>query len=869
MISTITALVLTASVFTPQPTQVILTPETGAPKLEVGLLSAPLPGELTAAVRTWALAQGQHYGLPAASTLVSSDAFSTRFGASFHLQQVVQGLEVYQGKLVVTLDDKRQVVQVSSSLVPFARVLEGEALTPDQVMQRAVGTLPLVALRADGVPYGGSKAFYFPVGAELHKGFLANVQTLDVTKNWYVAIDAVTGSQLFAQNRVHHAALDAKVYPISPGGLDAGVGLVPTVTRQLVHADGGSMIGDTCVTPLADGGQSTFPNDAGELCGDQLMMFNCCPTEGCQPDAGPKRVAGMLNFMGFPVQYDVAVCDRLRRASNVRNGTGDYSYTPVDPPTNRTMVVAGDLANSDEFAEVHSFYHVNTVYDWVRRLSGKAQGIYGNNPAIIPFKMRDERRVPAVRVAVWSNVMFPNFNELFGNVNCVVSPPCRANTLLRLDNAAFFPRENFQQIPLPGFDTGADTLLIFQGNAADAAYDATVIQHEFGHGVVYATAAITFNDTAIDGRSANNEGGALHEGFADYIAAAFNNVAEVGPYFGPRVTAGQPAAPGVRSDAYLRSMDNTFACPDVLWGEVHQDSMHVAGALWEARKNVFQGTDSGDTYDAAFYAMLVSITPNADFAMVASTMAARVATAFPTIPTASAQLTQIFQSRGVIGCSKVLTAAAGVFPRPYYGIPAAPPSMMNAVIPGPIQFKLAAPAGALRVRLTAATNTGGGVGGGQAPVIRMMTRKASPITFVRQGGLLQNDADLTINAAVANNAVTASADVAAACNTDVYVTLASTGDGATLQNITLTVDPLVNCMIPVDGGTGGGSGSDAGTGGGGGNTGTQTLPSVGANSTTEQPNAKVGCGCAGPADFGAPLMGLLLLLATRRRARSK
>ena len=39
------------------------------------------------------------------------------------------------------------------------------------------------------------------------------------------------------------------------------------------------------------------------------------------------------------------------------------------------------------------------------------------------------------------------------------------------------PREQFSQIPISGFDTGADTLMIFQGNAADAAYDATVIQH--------------------------------------------------------------------------------------------------------------------------------------------------------------------------------------------------------------------------------------------------------------------------------------------------------------------------------------------------------------------------------------------------------
>lgn len=862
----IAPLILAASVFTPQPTQMLPNADTGAPKLEVGLLSPPLSGELVSAVRGWALSQRERYGLPLGSTLESKDAFSTRFGASFHLQQLLGDVEVYQAKLVVTLDEKRQVVQVASSLATYTRVLDGERLSFDDAMKRAANTLPLVALRPDGVPYGGAKRFYFLVGTELHGGYVANVQSLDLQKNWYVGLDAVTGQQLFVQNRVHHGALDAKVYPVSPGGLDAGVGATATVTRTLTHADGGSMIGDTCVVPQLDGGFPSLPNDAGQLCGDQLMMYNCCPTEGCAPDAGPKRVGGMISFMGIPVTYDVAVCDRLRRASNVTNGTGDYVYAPVDPPANQSTVVSSDLANSDEFAEVHSFYHVNTVYDWMRKLSSKAAPIYGSTPNIQPFKMRDERRNPAVKVAVWSNVMFPNFNELFaGGANCILNPPCRANTLLRVDNAAFFPREQFSQLPLPGFDTGADTLMIFQGNAADAAYDATVIQHEFGHGAVYATAAITFDEIALDQRSANNEGGALHEGFADYIAAAFNNLPEVGPYFGPRALAGQPMAPGVRTDSYLRSMDNTDKCPEVLWGEVHQDGQHVAGALWEARKTVFQGTDNGETFDAAFYAMLVSITPNADFAMVASAMSARLVPAFPSIATAAAQMTQIFSARGVIGCSKVLTADATNLPRPYYGIATASASLGNSVIPGPVQFKVSAPAGALRVRVTGAQGGGGGFGG-QPPAVTVLAKLGSPLTFVRQGGTLQNDSAARATMVAAGQNVTGAVTVNAPCNSDIYVTLAAAGGGATLQNVTVEVDPLVNCMVPsADGGMGGGAGGGGGGTGGGSGTTTQTLPSVGANSTTEQPNAKTGCGCTSPADFGAPLMALVMVMVGRRR----
>jgi hypothetical protein len=88
--------------------------------------------------------------------------------------------------------------------------------------------------------------------------------------------------------------------------------------------------------------------------------------------------------------------------------------------------------------------------------------------------------------------------------------------------------------------------------------------------------------------------------------------------------------------------------------------------------------------------------------------------------------------------------------------------------------------------------------------------------------------------------------------------------------VAVQVEPLVNCMIPVDAGTGGGGGSDAGTGGGGGGGGggstmTSTLPSVGANNTVQEPQVKTGCGCASVLDVAMPLFALLAL---RRRRRS-
>jgi hypothetical protein len=559
------------------------------------------------------------------------------------------------------------------------------------------------------------------------------------------------------------------------------------------------------------------------------------------PDAGPRRIKGSIDFMGlpFPVKFDMVACDRQRRASNLTNLTRDYAYPPVDPPKNKTLVASSDPANSDPFAEVHAFYHVNTVYEWVRGLSRSAKPIFPNQP-IEPFKMRDEKRVPAQKVAVWTNVMLPNIQEIVADPTCAFSAQgCVVNTLMRLDNAAFFPRENFAQVPIPGLDTGADTLMIFQGNAADAAYDATIVQHEFGHGVVYATAGLTFDTLALDARSANNETGALHEAFSDYLAGAFNDLAAGGPYFGPRALAGQMAIPGVATDSYLRSMDNTFTCPGVLWGEVHQDSQHVSAALWKGR-TTFAGTDRGDTFDAAFYAMLVSLSPNADFAMVASVMAEKVGVALPLVANASLQMTETFKEKGVIECSKVLDVTGLTSKRPYYGIGAAT-TLPNALMPGPFQFKVTAPKGAKSVKISSTVASSGL--GGTPPTVQALVKYDAPITFTLAGANLTNDAKTT--AQLASGGGTIAAD--AGCGSSVYVSLASAGTGVTLENVQVTIEPLAACPV-VDAGTPGQP--------------EITLPVIG---SVEGPPGKT-CGCS--AMDGSLVVGALALVTLARRRRS-
>ena len=144
-------------------------------------------------------------------------------------------------------------------------------------------------------------------------------------------------------------------------------------------------------------------------------------------------------------------------------------------------------------------------------------------------------------------------------------------------------RENMAAVSVPeqAFDT--DALVMYQGNSGDYAYDGPVIWHEFGHGAIYSTA--NWNRYAtVDARSANDESSALHEGSADVVAFMVGNDPKIGAYVGPRA---DPTTPNIRD------VNNTAKCPDVLWGESHQDSLHYTGAIWQASTQNFQSTAPG------------------------------------------------------------------------------------------------------------------------------------------------------------------------------------------------------------------------------------------------------------------------------------
>ncbi len=791
-----------------------------------GVLTPPLPGEPAAAARRYVESRRDELGLPLTSTLGAPAGFSTRFGGALHFPQLVNGLPIYGAKVIVTLDRQQRVYVLSSSVVPYQRAVLRWDVSAARAQELAAERTPLARRDGSGAPLGGFRRVLFPAGDEVHAGYLVHVPSLDPRQSWFVAVDATTGQILWARNKVFYAANDAQVYARSPGGLDAGVGRAPLTNVQVEHL-------------LAD-------RDGGYLEGDQLTAYNCCPTEDCKPDAGSKRSTGSVAIPGFGnIPYNIAICQRLQRASQDVNvhDAGNYMYEPVDPATPKQVLQDGTAivdvynpANSDPFVEVQAYYQVNKVYDFMKELSLAAKGPFNLDAGFAPFQTRDAKL--GKKSAVWTNVTLPNVNEAISSMTL----PLRANTLTHTDNAAFIAKENFDQFRVDAYSLDVDTLMIFQGTNADFGYDAPVLWHEFGHGVIHATAA--FESFTIDSRSGNNEGGALHEGIADFIAGAYGQDPRVGEYVGPRLGAGE---------GNLRELTNAEKCPNVLWGEVHQDSQHFSGALWSARTDLFQGTDQGRTFDAAIYAALVSMTPSTGFVDAAAIVSAQMPIAFPGIADAQNKMKEVFAARGVTGCSKVVDVTGSVAGRKFYGIGGTQEAGLagGTLVPGPHQFRMGVSTGAKSLTVKA-TLSGGAVPGGPAPAVILLAKDNQPITFTPGGGnSLTHDAKIASGAAAAGMA-TLTVPIAVPCGGAVFFTLGNTSTGAaTLTGLTYTVEPADSC--PVDAGT--------------------PEPDAGPPYIVKVPTGEAGlvapggCGCQSAGGAGLAALGLLGLgaLAARRR----
>jgi Zn-dependent metalloprotease len=108
-------------------------------------------------------------------------------------------------------------------------------------------------------------------------------------------------------------------------------------------------------------------------------------------------------------------------------------------------------------------------------------------------------------------------------------------------------------------------LFFGDGGVPDSA-DADIILHEYGHAVMDALAGLQ--------AGWGSQGGAMHEGFGDYVAASFFNDPEIGEW----------DSTAYSDLGYLRTVENSKHFPEDITRETHEDGEIWAGTLWDLRK---------------------------------------------------------------------------------------------------------------------------------------------------------------------------------------------------------------------------------------------------------------------------------------------
>jgi Zn-dependent metalloprotease len=119
----------------------------------------------------------------------------------------------------------------------------------------------------------------------------------------------------------------------------------------------------------------------------------------------------------------------------------------------------------------------------------------------------------------------------------------------------------------------SDKDLTFGTGGVDDAEDAEIILHEYGHAM---------QDDQLPGFGATDEGGAMGEGFGDFLAASF--FSDVKPKeLKPTVGAWDATFYSGDEPPCLRRLDSNKKYPKDIKGEVHDDGEIWSACLWELR----------------------------------------------------------------------------------------------------------------------------------------------------------------------------------------------------------------------------------------------------------------------------------------------
>lgn len=746
---------------------------------------------------------------PADALTLASHKPAAGGGSIARYQQFHAGVPVVDAVVTVRFDAEGRVLRTFSSAVIIESLAISARLTREEAIRSARGfvRVPLP------VEVRGAARLVFARAGQL--AWEVYVPTALPIHSLLVTVDAQDGRLLELRDRARHAGT-GKVFPSSKAARDA---------RQ---ADGTFNTG-ALVSAAIPNLLSTA--EGAHLASEALIGFNCCAHENCDPSKGPHRLAISVPIDNpqtpdptdtINIQGSIAMCHEIPLAA--ANAAGDFDYVPGTEPTTPTAPMPGP-SEDDAFAEVMTFHYASAALTYIRTLDPQFQ-----------------LRVQAQPLHVTANFLLPDIEEAINNFDFISFSTSTTN-LKRTDNAAYVPAGVAGElgIPAPELERDFDSIILFQGERSDFAYDADVIVHEFGHGVVAATAHLT--DFVADSQGIIDAPGAINEGLADYFAAARENDPKIGEYVGDLSGKGEGT---------LRNLDNQLACPSLLWGEVHQDSKHFSAALWATRSAIATDDATRLSFDRAVLASLSLMSPLATFEEAIAAIGGELEAGLGVA--ARTKLAQEAATRGVTGCERVVDLVEGTPRGPVLIAPAAAARGWKNYAPGPLQFRIRPPAGATAMRVVATGKATGGLGDIQLPFgngsainLRGTLKADAAIAFAYAANGVSNDGTEPVDFVAGNPDPDAAWTIDGACGEKtLFVALLNTSPDnqwiASQVAVSFTVDPAKASACAPDAGPAVDAGTYAGSG----------------------DDASAGCGCAGTSPFAWAALGALALRRRRR-----
>jgi MYXO-CTERM domain-containing protein len=496
--------------------------------------------------------------------------------------------------------------------------------------------------------------------------------------------------------------------------------------------------------------------------------------------------------------YNIHTCDEI--STVVRDGNGDYlQYQPVVPDTWGPDPATAP-ADEDPFSEVQMYHHVMTAYSYFQAFA---------NP--------DFAELDAKPIQATVNYRLPiDFSGGFDFTN-ITNPN---GILYPLVNAMFMPPGQL----IPGITRPA-SIVFGQGNRADFSYDGDVVFHEFTHGVVWSTSNLV--GPGIDEQGLDPAPNAMNEGFADIFSSFIAGDPHLGEYTGAEI------------GGVIRDLTIKYRCPDLLWGEAHQDGMALSWAVWAAREQL------GQASEAPIFAAMASLPSDASFGEATAAMEQELTDHIGASAAAAAHA--LFVEANLIDCKRVIDYTG---PREILFTEGTSIGLNPA--PGYLQFKypIAGRAQSLHVEFTFASMSEMSIFGNTTPGYSVYVRKGTPITW---NASVAATTDYEFPLVLQDDQATFKGDLAQILEPgDYYVEIVSTGStGGELKNVAITHvgAPQDDAGLAEDDA---GTGTDAGTGG----------DASGSGISRDK-----GCGCrtTAPASGASAALLLVALLLVRRR----